>query len=417
MPPMNRKHIGVWALYDFANSVYPAVITTAVFNVYYAGIIVGNEGGLGDLWWTRVVWVSVLFVAFSSPVLGSIADLAGVRKRMLLGYTCLCVLSVSLFSTLEPGMILWGFILAVLGNIGFEGALVYYNAYLPDLAPPEKQGFVSGLGFGVGYAGSIAGLLIALPLVTQEHYDLTWFSVSCFFALFSIPTFLFLPKDRPSDRTIADAAITGIMGFRHTLNDVLQERNLRRFLMAFFFYIDGVMTVIVTAGLFADKTLGFEQQELIYLFLATQMSALVGALALAKPIDQWGPKRVISLSLLLWTTIVISAFFVYDKAIFFVIAALAGVGLGTVQAASRCLMAALIPKGKESEMFGFYALCGKSSSILGPMVFGWVSYTLGGNQRVAVLAIGAFFLLGLLLLQRVQDPRGKPTRIKQDHSR
>ena len=164
-------------------------------------------------------------------------------------------------------------------------------------------------------------------------------------------------------------------------------------------------TVIVTASLFAEKTLGFARTELIYLFLVTQVSALLGALALARPTDRWGPKRVITLTLILWTGIVISAYFIHTKTTFYVIAALAGTGLGAVQAASRSLMAALIPKGKEAEMFGFYAFCGKSSSVLGPFVFGNVSFALGGNQRVAVLAIGAFFLVGLVLLQRVRDPR------------
>lgn len=402
---MNRKHITAWALYDFANSVYPAVITTAVFSVYYAQAIVGNEEGLGDLWWTSVVWVSVFFVAFSSPLLGSMADLAGIRKKMLFLYTCLCIIPVALLVTLKPGMILWGFFLAVLANIGFEGALVYYNAYLPDIAPPGKQGWVSGLGFGVGYAGSIAGLLIALPLVTREQYDLTWLSVAAFFALFSIPTFLFLPKDRPGERTVVQAAMHGLTGFKRIVREVLRERELRRFLLAFFFYIDGVLTVIVTASLFAEKTFGFEQQELIHLFLVTQVSALLGAFAWAKPTDRWGPKRVITLTLMLWTAIVVLAYFIHSKTTFFMVAVLAGTGLGAVQAASRSLMAALIPKGKEAEMFGFYAFCGKSSSMLGPFVFGRISFALGGNQRMAVLAIGAFFLVGLILLQRVRDPR------------
>lgn len=402
---MNRKHITAWALYDFANSVYPAVITTAVFNVYYANTIVGNDKGLGDLWWTRVIWISVLFVAFSSPILGSVADSAGVRKKMLFFYTWLCIIPVALFATLEPGMILWGFFLAVLANIGFEGALVYYNAYLPDIAPPEKQGFVSGLGFGVGYAGSIAGLLIALPFVIRGQYDITWLSVAAFFAIMSIPTFIFLPKDHPGKQTVLHSAINGITGFKRIFMEVFRERELRRFLIAFFFYIDGVLTVIVTAGLFAEKTLGFERQELIYLFLVTQVSALLGALALAKPTDRWGPKRVITLTLILWTAIVISAFFIHSKTMFFIIAVMAGVGLGAVQAASRSLMASLIPKGKEAEMFGFYAFCGKSSSVLGPLIFGMISFALGGNQRIAVLAIGVFFLIGLILLQRVRDPR------------
>ncbi|NNF26122.1 MAG: MFS transporter, partial [Gemmatimonadetes bacterium] len=198
---LNRRHVGAWALYDFANSVYPAVIQVAVFSVYYATAVVGNDAGQGDALWTRAVSLSALVVAMSSPLLGSIADRAGVRKRLMMAYTYLCVISVSLFVTIEPGMVMWGFVLAVLANVGFEGALVFYNAYLPDLAPKERQGFVSGLGFGIGYAGSVAGLLMALPLALSERYDLVWLSVAGFFALFSLPTFLALPVDREADLT------------------------------------------------------------------------------------------------------------------------------------------------------------------------------------------------------------------------
>ena len=146
------------------------------------------------------------------------------------------------------------------------------------------------------------------------------------------------------------------------------------------------------------------RQELILLFIIVQLAALTGAFALARPTDRWGAKKVINLTLLLWTGVVVGAYFVQTKPVFFVLAVAAGFGLGSVQAASRSLMAALIPPGKEAEMFGFYALCGKSSSILGPVVFGQVSLAFGGNQRVAVLALGAFFLTGLILLQRVRVP-------------
>jgi UMF1 family MFS transporter len=354
--------------------------------------------------------LSVLFVALSSPPLGAIADRSGVRKKMLFLYTVLCVLFVSLFVTIEPGMVVWGFLLAMLANIGFEGAMVFYNAYLPDLAPPERQGFVSGLGFGVGYAGSIAALLIAYPLLLRGHFDLTWLSVAAFFAIFSIPSFLYLPKDQPGETTLLRAAYEGIVGFSGLLAEVLRERELRRFLIAFFFYIDGVLTVIVVAGPYAENTLGFGATERIILFLVVQVSALVGALGLAKPTDVWGPKRVITMTLLMWTSLTVATYFIYSKAGFFVVAVLAGFGLGAVQAASRAMMAALIPKGKEAEMFGFYAFCGKSSSVLGPMVFGGVSYALAGNQRAAVLAIGSFFLIGLVLLQRVTDPKAAAAR-------
>ncbi len=401
---MNRKAIAAWCFYDFANSVYPAVITATIFGVYFAGTIVGNEAGLGDLWWGRVISVSMMVVAITSPLLGSVADNAGVRKKFLFAYTYLTIACVALFTTIEPGMILWGFLLATLANIGFEGALVYYNAYLPEIAPPNRRGFISGLGFGVGYAGSGAGLLMVLPLVGREPLTLVWLAVAGFFALFSLPAFLALPTDPQGRRTMAQAAIEGVTGFRRILSDVFRQPNLRRFLLAFFVYIDGVNTTIYFAGIYAATTLGFSRTELIYLFLTVQMSALVGALALARPTDIWGPKRVITLTLVLWTVIVTAAYFVDQKSTFFVIAFLAGTGLGAVQSASRALMASLVPEGKEGEMFGFYALCGKSSSVVGPLVFGGISRALGGNQRVAILSVAAFFLVGLVLLQRVRKP-------------
>ena len=401
---MDRKSIAAWALYDFANSVYAAVIPATIFGVYFVQVIVGNEGGRGDAWWANVASVSVLFVAISSPVLGAIADTAGVRKKMLFLYTYLCIAAVALFTTIEPGMVLWGFTLAVLANIGFEGALVYYNAYLPDLAPRGREGSISALGYGVGYIGSIIGLVVALPLVSRERFDLTWLAVALLFAVTSVPSFLFLPPDRPGTKTLTRAATDGITGFRKIVGEVLAERELCRFLLAFFFYIDGVLTVIWFASVFAATTLGFEAQELILLFIIVQLAALTGAFALARPTDRWGAKKVINLTLLLWTGVVVGAYFVQTKPVFFVLAVAAGFGLGSVQAASRSLMTALIPPGKEAEMFGFYALCGKSSSILGPVVFGQVSLAFGGNQRVAVLALGAFFLTGLILLQRVRVP-------------
>jgi UMF1 family MFS transporter len=307
-------------------------------------------------------------------------------------------------------MVGWGFVLAVLANIGFEGALVYYNAYLPEIAPRERQGFVSGLGYALGYAGSAVGLLAVLPLVKGEHFGWTWITVAALFALFALPSLWGLPADRPGPRTVPQAAWEGVAGFRRLAGDVWKVQPLRRFLLAYFVYIDGVNTTIYFSSLFAAKTLGFSHEELILLFLVVQISALVGSVVFARPTDAWGPKRVITLSLVFWTGIAVSAFFVQTKPVFFAIAVFAGTGLGVVQAASRAFMAALIPRGKEAEMFGFYAFCGKSSSVIGPLVFGTVSYALGGNQRLAVLSVAAFFLAGLALLRGVAAPPAEGPR-------
>ena len=402
---MNKKQVGAWALFDLANSVYPAVITAVVFQVYYINTVVGNTDSIGDWWWGRAVSLSALIVAVSSPLLGAIADRAGMRKRFMAFFVAMCLTGVALFTTLGPGAVAWGFTVFVFANVGYEACLVFYNAYLPDIAPSDKQGWVSGLGFGVGYAGSAVGLLLAIPLI-ETNIDLVWIMVAVFFIIFSIPSFLFLPQDQASDMSVGQAARWGVTNFREILGEVLQERDLRRFLLAFFFYIDGVLTAIYMSSTVASTTFGYTQDELVYLFIALQISALFGAFALAKPTDRLGPKKILSGVLVIWTLVAVSIGFIPTSKLWFgALAMVAGFGLGSVQAASRAFMAALIPKGKEAEMFGFYALCGKSSSIVGPLAFGYIAVASGGNQRLAVMALSVLFIVGLGLLRRVNDPR------------
>ena len=402
---MDKRKVGAWALFDFANSVYPAVMTTAVFPLFYVGVVVGNEGGEGDFWWGSAVSLSALIVAASAPLLGAIADRGGARKKFMLSYVGVCLLGVTMMSTLEAGMVVPGFILFVVANVGFESALVFYNAYLPDIAPLEKRGWVSGLGFGVGYLGSAIGLVMVLPFAQASHYEVVWFLVAGFFLLFSVPGFLFLPADKKRDLTVPEAARWGLTHFKTIVGEVWQHRELRNFLFAFFFYIDGVLTIIVMAGRIAEETFGFDQTGVIVLFLIVQFSALIGAFSLAKPTDRWGPKKVLNAVLVVWIMVSISAFFIQDSNVFYVLAIAAGLGLGSVQAASRSFMASLIPTGREAEMFGFYALCGRTSSVLGPTLFGYVTFVGGGNQRPGFLMLAGLFVLGLLLLQRVKDPR------------
>lgn len=404
---MNKRQVGAWALFDFANSVYPAVIVSVVFQIYFIEAIVGNEAGEGDAWWGRAVSLSALIVALSAPVLGAVADRAGVRKRFMALCVAMCITGVVLFTTLEPGMVLYGFVVFLIANVGFEACLIFYNAYLPDIVPPEKQGWVSGLGFGVGYAGSALGLVMALPFATT-NIQVVWVMVASMFLIFSMPTFLYLPKDEAGSMSVPQAAIWGLTSFRELWGEVMAHKELRRYLLAYFFYIDGVLTAIYMSSTLASNTFGYEQAELIYLYLAIQIAALIGAFLLAKPTDRVGPKKVVTGVLGLWITIAIAIFFIESKAAFAVVGLLAGFGLGSIQAASRAFMASLIPDGRESEMFGFYALCGKSSSVIGPLIFGQVALMTGGNQKLSVMSISVLFVFGAILLQRVKDPKAAP---------
>lgn len=410
---MNRTSIISWCLYDFANSFYVAVIPATIWQVYYVQTIVGNAAGYGDLWWGRAVSLSMAFVALTSPLLGGLADFAGVRKRLLILYTLLSVTATCLLPTVAPGMILWGFGLFVLANVGFEGSQVFYNAYLPEIAPRGFQGRVSGWGFATGYAGSLLGLVLALPFVQRGHYGAAFVAIGACYLIFSLPAFLWLPPDAHSTLTVRQAARGGFRGAAATLREIIRIPELRRFLLAFLLFEDGVITVINFASSFAATTLGFAMPQLIVLFVVVQISALVGALLWAKPTDRLGPKFVVLAMLVQWSVVVTLAYFVVTQTQFFLLAVLAGTGLGAIQAAARTFMSTLVPADREAEFFGFYAVCGKSAAILGPLVFGALSVLSGGNQRLSILSVLAFYVIGGVLIagSKAGGPTHLPARI------
>jgi MFS transporter, UMF1 family len=399
------RRIAAWCLYDFANSSVSAIVVATIFPVWYAEAIVGNGQGLGDFWWGLASSTTMVIVALTSPLFGGIADHAGVRKPFFIALTLLSVLGSALLATLEPGMILRGFLFAVLTLVTYEAAIVYYNAYLPRLAPPERLGSVSAAGFAVGYAGSLIAFVLAFPFAKAQRYGACFLVTAAQFGLCAIPAFLLLPADtRQRAVTLNHAVARGLTATFATLREIVTDARrvaLRRFLLAYFIFEDGVNTVIFFAGIFASKTLGFTFTEIIVLFMVVQLTALLGSAAWARPSDRKGPKFVITVTLVQWTAVTVLSYFVQAKWQFWIVAILAGTGLGAIQASCRAFMASLIPRNREAEFFGFYSLVGKTGAVMGPLVFGGVSRMMAGDQRAAIGAIGAFFVIGLLLLSRV----------------
>lgn len=394
------KRIVSWCLYDFANSSYSAVIAATIFPVYYASVIVGNDEGLGDIWWGRAISLSMAIVALASPFLGGIADFAKTRKKSMAFFTFMCVVSVGMFSMLDKGMILSGFVLIVLANVGMECGFVFYNAFLPEIASKHICGRVSAWGYGIGYLGSIISLFIALLFIKQGMIKEVWLMVALFFAVFSVPAFIFLPEDTRRGEKIFDSAYTGLKNTMAHLRSMWANKNQRRFLIAYLIYEDGVNTVIVFSSIFAATTLKFKPHELIYVYLLVQATALLGAFIMAKSIDTKGPKRVVQITLCLWIAVTIAAFFAETKWFFVVIASMAGIGLGSLQAATRAFFSLFIPSGNEAKYFGVYSLVGKSSAIIGPIVFGYISL-LFKSQRPAILSVTLFFFAGLITVSSV----------------
>jgi MFS transporter, UMF1 family len=404
-----RSQIAVWTLFDFANTSFSVLIVTVGFSLYFKEVLVGG-GEYGDFLWGVTVSISMLLTALISPVLGAASDYSHRKKQFLFIFTIVSILCTTLMVFLHAGMVAEAMVLFILANIGFEGGLVFYDAFLPGLTTERSYGRVSGYGFAMGYVGSLATLLIAMPLYQAGFVPsnlpsvrLSFVIAALFFLVFSLPLFLFLTDQSRSRGDGVSYVREGIRRVNDTVKHLRQYKNIARFLLAFFLYNDGILSVIAFSSLFARTSLGFSLQEVLMFFAVVQTTAILGSILFGVLTDHYGPKKTITLSLLIWCAIVVGAFFVESKSLFYVIGLFAGACLGGTQSASRSFMARLTPKEREAEFFGFYdGLCGKASAVLGTFLFGFISY-LTGSERFAVLSIGAFFLIGLLLLQRVKE--------------
>jgi UMF1 family MFS transporter len=404
-----RGQIAAWTLFDFANTAFSVIIVTVIYSRYFTNHVAGGQRWL----WGLAVSLSMVFAAVLSPPLGAAADFSRSRKRFLLLFTAACVASTALMFFVGEGMILLGIALFVVANIGFEGGLVFYDAFLPGITSASSYGRVSGYGFAMGYLGALAVLLIVSWLLPDAsdasyllHVRLSFVVAAAFFLIFSLPLFVFV-HEPPQERKAPSSYIrAGIQEATLTFRALFVRReypSIARFLIAFFIYNDGILTVIAFAALFAEHSLHMSDAAIITFFAVVQTSAILGSLVFGIITDSIGPKKTITITLLVWLAIAAGAYFVTTVAAFYVVALGAGVAIGSSQSASRSMMALLTPRSREAEFFGFYdGLCGKASAVVGPLVYGIVADLT--DERAAVVAIGLFFLAGLILLQGVHEP-------------
>lgn len=403
----SRGKIFSWTLFDFANTAFYVLILTVGYPLYFKKVVTGGSSQ-GDALWGLSFSISMLIVALLSPVLGAAADHGAGKKRFLAVFTGLCILATACLFFVEESMIVVGMLFLILANIGFEAGLVFYDAFLPEITTPRSYGRVSGYGFAMGYVGSLTTLAIAFPLYQAGFVEqnlpnvrLSFLIASGIFLLFSLPLFAAVPDLQRGERVTTDFIRVGIRRVRSTFREFPRYKNIARFLLSYFIYIDAVNTIIVFSSIFADETLRLEPQEIIVFFAIVQTSAMAGSVVFGFLADKFGHKRTLTTSLVLWLVIVCIAYFTEEKTMFFVVGALAGIALGSSQSSSRSLMSRIVPPEKKTEFFGFFSFFGKASAILGPAIFGFVSSN--ASQRIAVLTIGVLLLIGLILLQRVDE--------------
>lgn len=426
-PAARWKAVTGWVMYDFANSAYAVVILAVIFNNYFAGVVAGGERGLafslfghehripGVSVFSFVNVIALAVVAAASPVLGALADYSGRKKRYLATAWLTGALCTMALVLVGPGDLALASALFVVSNIGFAAGSVFYDAFLPEVAPPGMEGRVSGLGYGAGYLGG--GLLLVLVLVLKKtvpafEYTHSFLLTGLWWLAFAAPTMLWLhdtPATLPAGRLGGYLKI-GFRRVRRTLSHFRELGTLERFLLAYLIYGTGIESVIRLASIFGAQELGMEQGELVLFFLVIQGTALVGAMAFGWLADAWGNRPALVVSLSIWIVALSWTWFLglFGDALreFWAIGVLAGVAMGGSQGVSRSLQSVILPHGMENEFFGFFTMSGRLANILGMLSFGLVTW-ITGDMRLGIVSLLLFFVGGMALLRGVRESEGR----------
>ena len=423
-PKASARERRSWYFYDFGNSAYAAVVLLAVYSAYFKGSVVG--GAEGTRLWGIAVGIAMLLVAVTAPVLGAIADFAGTKKKVLLFYTAMACFFTAMLFFVQKGDIVMGMIFFILAEFAYRSAQVFYNSLLPDIAHLDEMGHISGNGWAIGSLGGIVCLVIVLAaimliggaFVTRLSFVFT----ALFFAASAAPLFLFL-KERTEPQKLPKGENYISLAFKRigeTFRMVKDHKQFIRFIIAYLIYNDGIMMTMNFAAIIGAVLFGMQQQELIIFMIVVQVFSVAGAWVFGKMAGKTGGKRALLVSLTLMILTVLVLMVVQSVPMFYAVGAMAGFALTGVQSVSRTMVGQLAPPGKAAEFYGFYSMAGRTSSFIGPTVYGWLTAFLAfrlqnrGVDRLlaeqigtrnAVLSIAAFLLVGtVILLFAVNDP-------------
>ena len=420
-----RRERTAWYMYDFGNSAYAAVILLAVYAAYFKEQVVG--GAQGSWLWGLSVGIAMLAVALIAPILGTIADYSGSKKKFLFFFTGMSCLFTALLAFVGKGDIVMGMILFILAEIGYRSAQVFYNALLPEIASAQEIGRVSGRGWALGNVGGILCLIIVLALIKlfpgAMSIRLSFILTAVFFGGFALPIFRWLPE-RAEKRHLPSGKSPLMLAFARlgeTIKKVRHFREFGKFILAFLVYNDGILMMLNFAAILGAVLFGLTQEQLIMFMIMIMVTSIGGAYLFGHMADRFSSKRSLIIALVLMLASIIWLYFDYSRTLFFVIGGIAGFALTAGQSVSRAFVAKLAPAGKSAEFYGFFAMTGRTSSFIGPTVYGFIAahgalwYQARGQavalaeqsgQRMAILSIAAFLVLGIIALLFVNEKRG-----------
>jgi UMF1 family MFS transporter len=408
-PEVKLREVWAWSMYDFANSAYTTVVITAVFSAYFVGAVAGNAPW-ATFAWTAALSVSYAAILVTGPLVGAWADAHAAKKTLLLLTTIGCVAFTALLYYASPGAVALALVLIVLSNYFFGVGENLIAAFLPELADSKAMGRVSGWGWSFGYLGGLAALGICLFYLTRsagrpasETVPVTMLITATFFALAAVATFLFL-----RERALPQPSLQNPWArVRETLAEARKFEDLRRFLLCLLFYQAGITAVVSLAAIYAEQAMKFTMQQTIVLILVVNLTAAIGAFGFGYAQDRLGHVRAVALTLVGWIVMVITAGLSQTSFSFWIAANLAGLCMGSSQAAGRALVGYLAPPARLAEFFGLWGLAVKAASIFGPLTYGVVTLLFAGNHRLGIFATGIYFVIGLALLRKIDVERGR----------
>ena len=420
-----RRILAAWAMFDWANSAFATLVVTFVYATYFTTSIAADEV-TGTAQWSRAVGLSGILVAVLAPPLGALADRSGRLLTCVGVCTLVCCVASAGLTGVHPDWVWAGLIalsLFVVANVAFELSTVFYNAFLPELVPTERVGRLSGWAWGLGYAGGLLSLVLALAVLAREqplfgisteagfNYRAVCLLAAGWFALFSLPLFVFAPR-RSTVGAIHELPLQPRMGayreLKHTFGRLRHYPDITRLLAARLLYNDGLITIFAFGGIYAAGTFGMSLPEVIQFGIALNVAAGIGAGVFGVVDDRLGGKRTILVTLVALTVCSLLAVWAPSVGWLWLAGLSLGLFVGPNQSASRTLMSRFVPERRTASFFGLFAFSGKITTFAGPLLLGIVTQATG-SQRLGVATVVGFFVLGGLLLLTVDERRGITT--------
>ena len=417
-PGVEPRECFSWALFDAANSGYSTVVLTAVFNAYFVSTI------CADAEWATFAWSATVACGNAAsmllmPVIGRMADLKASKKKWLAAATLLCVAATALLAFCGPQTYAWAISMIVASCLGFNVGETLNSAFLPEIARPEAVGKVSGWGWSLGYVGGLFTLALCLTVVLVGEKagfrNDALVAASCLitavvFFVLAIPSIVFLKersKAQVQEATWAEAWRDSVAELKDTWALLSSYVDFARLVVCGFLYQCGIATVITLAAVYASSVMGFGLIETLVMVLVVNVTAALGAFGFGYVQDRLGHKSALAATLVVWIAMVATAASAQNAAVFWVAANLAGLAMGSSQSAGRAMVAVLAPPGRLAQFYSFWNMALWLSAIVGPITYGAVTWATGNDQRLAIIAVGFFFVFGLLALIPVNLKRGE----------